>query len=136
MKVIIDSNVFFSSLLKSKNRFLDTISFDKTNEFVSCRLLILELFKHKEKIMKNSYLSEEEIYDLYYFLLCDVDLYNEKNLQSSNLLEAEALCKDIDLTDTPFVALTIELGGKLWTGDKILKEGLRAKGFDDFFEPD
>ena len=30
--------------------------------------------------------------------------------------------------------MPIELEGKLWTNDVELKDGLRAKGFDDFFE--
>lgn len=42
------------------------------------------------------------------------------------------LCKDVDIKDTPFVALAIELGPSLWTGDKKLKEGLKQKGFDNF----
>ncbi|WP_322744651.1 PIN domain-containing protein [Cuspidothrix issatschenkoi] len=44
-------------------------------------------------------------------------------------------CKDIDESDTPHVALTLQLEGLLWTGDKKLKEGLIIKGFDKFFEP-
>jgi predicted nucleic acid-binding protein len=136
LKIIVDTNIFFSSLLKKTNKFLDRIIKSKNNEFVSCRLVILELFKHKEKLLKNSNLSDDEIYDLYYLLLRKVEFYNEMQLLKEHLLEAESLCKDIDLKDTPFIALTLELDGKLWTGDKILKEGLKAKGFDRFFEPD
>ena len=44
------------------------------------------------------------------------------------------LVHDIDVKDVPNVALTIELDGKIWTGDIELIEGLKAKGFDDFFE--
>ncbi|WP_413176102.1 PIN domain-containing protein [Anabaena azotica] len=40
----------------------------------------------------------------------------------------------MDESDTPHVALTLELEGLLWTGDKKLKEGLIRKGFDKFFE--
>lgn len=32
-----------------------------------------------------------------------------------------------------FVALTMELSGKLWTNDKELKKGLSERGFEDFF---
>ena len=41
----------------------------------------------------------------------------------------------MDLKDTPFVALALHLDAHLWTDDKELKTGLRAKGFDRFFEP-
>ncbi len=42
------------------------------------------------------------------------------------------LCADIDEKDTLFVALTLELNGKLWTHDEILKTGLKRKGFNSF----
>jgi predicted nucleic acid-binding protein len=40
----------------------------------------------------------------------------------------------IDVKDTPFVALAIELKLPIWTGDKKLKEGLKELGFKDFWE--
>ena len=48
-------------------------------------------------------------------------------------MEAHRLCKDIDGKDTPYVALTLYLGGKFWTEDLELKSGLMAKGFTEFF---
>jgi predicted nucleic acid-binding protein len=41
----------------------------------------------------------------------------------------------VDEKDTPYVALTLQLDGRLWTHDGALKTALRAKGFDRFFEP-
>ena len=37
--------------------------------------------------------------------------------------------------DTPFIALTLHLDGRLWTEDAELEIGLRAKGFDRFLTP-
>jgi predicted nucleic acid-binding protein len=42
--------------------------------------------------------------------------------------------KVVDIKDFPFVALTIELDALLWTGDNKLKNGLKAKGFNLFYE--
>ena len=42
----------------------------------------------------------------------------------------------IDPADSPVVALTLELKGYLWTGDKKLQQGLEKKGFTQFFKPD
>jgi predicted nucleic acid-binding protein len=40
------------------------------------------------------------------------------------------LVKEIDKKDLLFIALSIQTGFKLWTGDKKLMEGLKKKGFD------
>jgi predicted nucleic acid-binding protein len=50
-------------------------------------------------------------------------------------VEARRLCRGIDDKDTPFVALAIHLKARLWTEDEELKRGLRARGFERFFEP-
>jgi predicted nucleic acid-binding protein len=43
--------------------------------------------------------------------------------------KAEALVADIDLDDSDFVALMKYLKVSLWTGDKPLYDGLKAKRF-------
>lgn len=50
-------------------------------------------------------------------------------------MEAHKLCKGVDEKDTPYIALTVHLEGRLWTEVMVLKQALRAKGFNDFFEP-
>ncbi len=49
-------------------------------------------------------------------------------------MQARRLCDGVDLKDTPFVALALHLDATLWTVDEEFKRGLRAKGFDQFFE--
>jgi predicted nucleic acid-binding protein len=41
----------------------------------------------------------------------------------------------VDPKDTPYMALTLHLAGRFWTEDQELQAGLRAQGFDHFFEP-
>jgi predicted nucleic acid-binding protein len=43
--------------------------------------------------------------------------------------EVEALVSDIDVDDIVFVALSLYLQACLWTGDIVLYNGLKAKGF-------
>jgi predicted nucleic acid-binding protein len=56
--------------------------------------------------------------------------------QSRHYKKAWALVKDVDAKDLLFVALSIETDGLLWTGDKQLRTGLAARGFDAFFLPE
>jgi len=44
-------------------------------------------------------------------------------------LYPEQITKDIDIDDTDFVALTKFLKATLWTGDKVLYNGLRELKF-------
>ncbi|MBW0178379.1 MAG: hypothetical protein KXJ59_10585 [Sediminibacterium sp.] len=44
-------------------------------------------------------------------------------------LKAEQIADDIDIDDTDFIALTRYLKASLWTGDKVLYQGLKDKKF-------
>ncbi|KAB8318787.1 PIN domain-containing protein [Tolypothrix campylonemoides VB511288] len=131
--IIVDTNILFSALLRDKSRFSELL-LDSNYRFFICEQVLVELFKRKEKILKTSQLKEEEIVTIYQILLKRINLYKEDLITIENLATAYELCRDIDETDTPHVALTIELGGLLWTGDKKLKEGLQRKGFVQLFD--
>jgi len=96
----------------------------------------LQLFKYKDKIQEKSSLDEDEILELLHSLLSKIKIFNEETVTDESLQKAYDLCKDIDEKDTPFVAITIELSGLLWTKDSKLKDGLISKGFDSFFDID
>ena len=132
--VVIDTNILFSALLRSQSPFAQTI-LGLEHSFHICESVIVELFKHKEKIIRLSQLSEEEVVRLFYIVLRRMTISKEDLIERSIRQKAYELCADIDKADAPHIALTIQLDGLLWTGDKTLKEGLRKKGFDAFFEP-
>lgn len=132
--VVVDTNILFSALLRKSARFTEVL-LTSDRRFLINELVLVELFKHKEKIVRLSHLTDEDIVHLFYELMRELELYKEELVAPSNRAKAAALCQDVDLTDAPHVAIVLETEGLLWTGDKKLKEGLRAKGFDRFFEP-
>jgi predicted nucleic acid-binding protein len=134
--VIVDTSILFSILLWKGKRFRDVLFSESDVRFYCCRFAIVELFKHKEKLLKYSVLSEEELLEVLYSLLTRLSFFDEQMMTTESVQQAYELCWDVDEKDTPFVALTIELNGWLWTKDDVLKDGLRSKGFDRFFEPD
>ena len=133
-RVIVDTNILFSALLGKSKKLRDVILTEKGTAFYSCKFVIVELFKYKGTIQGKSSLEEDEILELLYSLLKKITIFDEESVTDENLQRAFDLCKDVDEKDIPFVSTTIELGGSLWTKDKALKEGLKSKGFDLFYE--
>lgn len=131
--VVVDANILFSALLRSESRFAQTI-LGSNHPFFICESTIVEFFKHKEKIVRLSKLEEDEIVRLLYMLLRRLTVVKENLIAPSIRQQAYEWCQDIDVSDTPFVALTVHLDGLLWTGDKTLKKGLREKDFDRLFK--
>lgn len=94
--------------------------------------MFIEIFKHKERIFKNASANDDEIYDYLEKILHRIHFYNEELISTTSFFEAYHLCKNVDLKDIAFVALSIELKVPLWTRDTILKEALIQKGFNNF----
>jgi predicted nucleic acid-binding protein len=96
---------------------------------------MVEMFKHKERLVEASELGEEEILECLNALLSHVTFVEEGLIPIGTWMEGRRLCTDVDLKDAPFVTLTLHVDGLLWTADTSLQTGLRAKAFDRFFAP-
>jgi predicted nucleic acid-binding protein len=135
MKIIVDTNIIFSALLKEDNHYArELIKNEEAHDFYAVYFTIVELFKHKERIQKFSKLSEEDILEALYELLKHINIINDDVISVSSWKQAMQLTHDVDIKDVPNIALTIELEALLWTNDNELKKGLRAKGFDAFID--
>ena len=125
-KVVVDTNIFFSFLLRRRSTDRRSFLTDRSLIFHSPRFCLVELFKHKERIMQAAELAEEELLECLNELLAGLRFIEEGSIAIGTWMEARRLCRDIDLKDSPFVALTLHLDGRLWTDDEELKTGLRT----------
>lgn len=91
-----------------------------------------EIIEHKEKIKKLAKISENDFLEISELLFMKIVILNHNLIPVSTYLKAKKLCEDIDVDDTPFIALTEYLKGKLWTGDISLINGLIAKNYKQF----
>jgi predicted nucleic acid-binding protein len=73
---------------------------------------------------------------MYHAILRRIEMFKEDWVAADHWEAALNYCRDVDADDAPHVAITLALNGLLWTGDTKLKKGLRAKGFERFFEPE
>jgi predicted nucleic acid-binding protein len=133
--VVVDTNILFAALVGSRSRIRELLFTEKGLNFSCPRFLFVELFKHKERIVAATQLSEDELLDALNALLARVHFVDEATIPIGTWLEARRLCHGIDEKDAPFIALTIHLNARLWTEDTELKNGLRAKDFRLFFDP-
>ncbi len=133
-QVVVDTNILFSALASAESSFAKAM-LRSENEFFVCETTLVEIFDRKEKLIKVSHLSSEDVTRLYRILVKRVQIYREDLISVENWKAAYEFCRDVDETDTPHVALALELDAYLWTGDKRLKEGLQEKGFKNFFVP-
>jgi predicted nucleic acid-binding protein len=91
---------------------------------------MVEIFKHKERILKSTKAAEEEVNEYLYTILSKINFVNESTISPGSFVEAFRLCGGVDEKDVPFVALALELEADLWTRDTELKISLVKNGFD------
>ena len=129
-KVIVDTNIIFSCLLNSQGTIGDLIFNSETIfDFYSNEYMLYEIRKHWERLKKISKLTDIELQTSYDKLLTKLTFINEQLIPENIWRTSETLVADIDINDTDFIALTKYLKGILWTGDKPLYDGLKAKRF-------
>ncbi len=131
--VVVDTNLAFRALASGGGELRNQMDPTSRLRLHSPRFLFVELFKHKERLLHASRLTEEELLEALQVLVARIEFINESNIPLGTWMEAHRLCRDVDEKDTAFVALTLHLDGQLWTEDEELKAGLRAKGYNRFF---
>lgn len=125
IKIIIDTNLVFSSILNSSSKIARILTDnDSPFQFYSVNYLLLELSNHSQKLKNITKASDEEISFLIEFITSKIKFIDENVISKNIKKEAYELVKNVDENDTLFVALTIQLEGILWTGDMKLYKGL------------
>lgn len=130
MKIVVDTNIIFSTLLNSNGTIGDLIFNSKKQfEFYSCSYMRFEIQKHWEKLKRISKLSGAELEISYALILSKIKFINEELIPVEVWIQSEKITENIDVDDTDFVALTKFLKATLWSGDKVLYNGLKEIGF-------
>lgn len=132
MKIIVDTNIVFSAILNTNSHIAQILIYENPKfQFYSCYYLQTEILRHRDKLLKLTNLSEEELLELENFITHNITFINENLLPEQILIETKNLLKNIDLFDVPFVALSTHLNAKLWTGHKKLYNPLKELKFQN-----
>lgn len=131
MIIIVDTNIVFSAILNTKSTIGELIlNSNNLFEFYSCHFLLEELDKHWDKLKRISKLNNKELHESERLIYKQIRFIDEAQILKEYRLKAFELVKDIDLNDIVFIALNEYLNSNLWTGDKVLINGLREKGYN------
>ena len=133
MRIVVDTNIVFSALLNSNSLIARIILQPKSRlHFYSTDLLSIEIQEHKDKLKKIAGFSDSELNKSISIITSKIRFINADLIPPSILISTQELLKDIDIDDTEFVALASHLHGRLWSGDKVLQNGLSKKDWNRF----
>ena len=134
-RVIVDAHIAFRALASSRGDLRSRLDAADIIRFIAPRFLFVELFKHKDRLLKASGKPEADLLDALHSLVAAIDFTDENAIPIGTWLEAHRLAAPTDPKDTPYVAIALHHHAELWTEDEVLKTGLRSRGFTSFFEP-
>jgi predicted nucleic acid-binding protein len=119
MKLVLDSNIIFSALIK-KSTTRDIILSDIFDLYAP-EYIFSEITKHKELLLRKSKMDEGELDALLLLLQKHIHLASKEKYNRKMAL-AEDILKDIDITDSPFLALALSLDCSVWSNDGHFKQ--------------
>ncbi|ADC66523.1 Nucleotide-binding protein, PIN domain protein [Ferroglobus placidus DSM 10642] len=126
IRLIIDTNIIISALLKSK-KIKDLLMKEDRISLFTPAYTYFEILRHYDKISKYTDFSERDLWFAITQVLpkririCGEYVYFDK------IPEAYEIARQFDESDTPFIALSLKLNAPIWTGDKeMIKYGLKS----------
>lgn len=79
MKILIDTNLLFSAIIKPEGKISEIILNPKFGlNIFGCYFSYIELFKHKNKMLKVSKLNETELLEVMYQIIKRINFINEE----------------------------------------------------------
>ncbi len=130
MRIIVDANIVFSAILNTNSKIADLLLNSKgIFDFVAPDYLLTETKKYHKKISLISKMPIDEVLNVEIKVTKPISFLSGIKIPVDYWIKAEQLVLDIDPKDTPYVAFSMFLKSKIWSGDKILRNGLLSKGF-------
>lgn len=132
MNVVLDSNILFSALISGKEAYLEILR--AVNAYAP-DFIFQEIAKYEERIISKT--KSKTAFKLFVRdVFSEITVIPKLGITATSFGQAFLLCQDVDPKDTPYIALSIELGFPLWTNDKKLITGLFEKGYHQIITTD
>jgi predicted nucleic acid-binding protein len=130
VRIIVDANIVFSAILNTESKIADLLMDSKgIFDFIAPDYLLTETKKYHKKISLISKMTINEIENLENKVIKSISFMSGIHIPESKWINAEQVVLDIDPKDTPYLAFSMFFKCKIWSGDKILRNGLISKGY-------
>lgn len=132
---VIDANILMSMLISGNASYKPILEF---YDFYLPEFVLVEVEKYKSQLLLRTKMTEDEFFNWSILVFSKITVLPNYILSPESLEKSNLLLNDIDIKDTAYLALAIQLDLPLLTRDKPLAIGLRKKGFrriimfDDF----
>lgn len=130
MKIIVDANIVFSAILNTNSKIADLLMNSKgIFDFIAPDYLRMETKKYHRKISTISKMTINDVVRVENKVTKPITFLSGIHIPESKWIKAEQMVINIDPKDTPYIAFSMFFKCKIWSGDKILRNGLISKGF-------
>lgn len=122
MKLVVDSNIFFSSLIKEGRT--KELLLDLSLDLYAPEFILEEFEKHEQEILDKTNRTKEEFNNILSIIEEIINLVPKEDFEDC-LVEAEKISPDPD--DVMYFALALKLNCSIWSNDKNLKKQDKIK---------
>jgi len=119
MEIVLDTNILISSLLK--DGLTRKIIFLSPFEMYTVEHAKSEIEIHREELLLKSKLDEKSFDYLNDIIFSRINLVPMQEIEPFRRT-AENIMQDIDLDDTPFLALALSMSCQIWSNDDHFKK--------------
>ena len=123
---VVDANVLMSILISGKASYRPILTFHR---FVLPDFALVEIEKYQQVLSGKTKMKEDEFVQWTYYVFSQMTFLPQYVLRTESLEKAGKLLKNVDLKDTAYVALAMQLDLPLLTRDKSLYEGPQRRKF-------
>jgi predicted nucleic acid-binding protein len=123
---VIDANILMSILISGKASYRPLLMH---YNFILPDFAFAEVEKYNAVLRRRTKMQEDEFLQWTYFVFSRITILPRYVLSEESLEKSKRLLEKIDLKDTTYVALAMQLNLPLLTRDNPVYEGLRKQGF-------
>ena len=123
---VIDANILMSMLISGKASYRPLLTHFN---FILPDFVLIEIEKYRHILKTKTKMQDDEFLQWTYFVFSQITILPQYALSAESLDKSKRLLDKIDLKDSTYVALAMQLDLPLLTRDKPLYDDLRKQGF-------